>query len=219
MNISKSNNSFLLFNDCSKLVLDIFIDCIVDSNLKGLIISGVPTDKQLSEAWDKIYVQSCQIAQNGTYNEVFSVLKEIDDLRAKITIASNTVRHLDISSQNELPFDQDLINILNSLALRCNLKDSDTREVVVTKLNSVIARAKKWVPRLTEREAKLNEIRSTNNTKIDREYFDDWLEAMSKDKGYHVKSNEITVSRFYRSMAKMNEDSRKEQIKHLQRAK
>lgn len=175
----------------------------------------MPTDKQLSEAWDKIYVQSCQIAQNGTYNEVFSVLKDIDDLRAKITIANNTVRHLDLSSQNKLPFDQDLINILNSLALRCNLKDEDSREVAVNKLNGIVARTKKWFPRLTEREAKLEEIRSLNNDKVDREYFDNWLDAMSEHNGYHVRANEITVSRFYRMITKMNQQSQSEKLKSL----
>lgn len=209
MNTSRLSNLYL---DCSKLILDIFIDCIVDNNYTGLIISGTATEKELSEAWEKIYVESCKLSQNGTYNEVFSVLKEIDDLRAKITIASNTVKHLEIS------FDQDLVNVLNSLALRCNLKQDDTREVLVNKLNEVVARMKKWLPRLKEREDKLAEIRSLNTDKIDRTYFDDWLDAISENKGYHVKSNEITVSRFYRSMAKMKEESERAKIKTMQHA-
>lgn len=185
------------------------MDCILDNNLRGLIIEGSPTDKELCETWDKVYVQSCQLSQNGTYNEVFSVLKDIDDLRAKITIANNIIRHLEIS------FDQDLVNILNTLALKCNLKEDDTREVTVNKLNGVIARMKKWFPRLTEREAKLEELRSSNTLKMDRNYFDDWMDAISKDSGYHVRSNEITVSRFYRAMNKLNKQAEKEQFKKM----
>lgn len=214
-NASKSSS---LFQDCSKLILDIFIDCLVDNEFKGLIISGTATEKELNEAWDKIYVEYCQLSQDGTYNEVFEVLKEIDDLRAKITIANNAIKHIDISSQNKLPLDQDLINILNSMALRCNIREGDDREAVVKKLNLVVAYMKKWFPRLTEREEKLNELRKSNTIKIDRVYFDDWLDAISEDKGYHVKSSEITVSRFCRSIVKMREQENKEKIKQFNHA-
>lgn len=204
--------SYRLYNDCGKLPLDRFIDCLVDNDLSQLIITGTATESELQTVWDKIYVQYCQLSQDGSYNEVFEILKEIDDLKAKITIANNSIKHLQLS------FDQDLVNVLNSLALRCTVKDGDKGEVLINKLNAVVARIKKWFPRLSKAEKDLNVLRETNTGKIDRAYFDDVLEAMSEHKGYQIEASKITVSRFCRSLVKMNEQAQKENLKNLKNA-
>src|ERR1035437_10870844 len=62
--------SFRLIDDCSKLMLDKFQDCLFENDLSVLIISGSPTQEDLQAAWDKIYVQYCQLSQDSSYNEV-----------------------------------------------------------------------------------------------------------------------------------------------------
>ncbi len=211
-NASSLKTLFLLYNDCAKLPLDRFIDCLLDNELSQLIISGTPTQEQLQEAWDKIYVQYCQLSQDGSYNEVFEIMKEINDLRSKITIVKNVIDHLQLS------FDKELVDILNVFALRCNIVESDKGEMLVNKLNMVVARMKKWFPRLSMREKELDELRNKNIGKIDRSYFDDILEAMSENKGYQVEASKITVSRFCRSLVKMNDHAQKENLKNMKHA-
>lgn len=205
----KSGTSCQLYHDCSKLPLDRFIDCLVDGDLQQLIISGAPTDSQLQEAWDKLYVEYCNLSQDGSYNETFEVMKVINDLRAKITIVDSIIEHLKIY------YDKQLIEILNTFALRCNIIESDKGEVLINKLNLVVARMKKWFPQLSQKEKQLEELRKKNTGKIDRSYFDDCLEAMSEAKGYQVEASKITVSRFCRSLVKMNEQAQKENLKNM----
>lgn len=200
-----------VFNDCAKLPLDRFIDCLIDNDLSQLIISGTATQEQLQQAWDKIYVQYCELSQSGSYNEVFEIMKEINDLRAKITIANNTIAFL------QLNYDKDLVDLLNTFALRCDVKEDDKGEVLIDKLNMVIARMKKWFPRLSMREKELEELRKQNTGKIDRVYFDDCLEVMSEAKGYQIEASKITVSRFCRSLTKMNKEAQKENLKNMRK--
>ncbi|GAC1392817.1 MAG: hypothetical protein NVSMB46_09630 [Candidatus Saccharimonadales bacterium] len=197
----------MLFLVCEKLPLDIFIDCLIDNDLKQLIISGTATEKKLQEVWDNIYVQYCQLSQDGTYNQVFELMKEVNDLRAKITIVNSIVTYLQIR------FDKELVDILNVFTLLCDITEDDKDDVLITKLNLVVARMKNWFPLLEQREKDLEEIRKTNTGKVDRAYFDDALDIMSEAKGYQIEAGKITVSRFCRSLVRMNEQAKKEQLK------
>ena len=210
-NISSSVELYLL---CEKLPLDIYIDCLIDNDLKGLIISGIATQEHLQEAWDKIYTQSLQLSQSKVYNEAFEILKEIDDCTAKLTIVNNTVKLFSICNEQNLDNDQELINVLNSMALRSGIKPSDRGNELIKKLNAVIGRAKKWAERIEELRKNLAAIREENegDGKADRNYFDAWLDIISEDKGFYVKANEITVSRFYRAIEQIREKATKLEI-------
>lgn len=212
-NTSKLSISFLLYSDCSKLPLDRFIDCLVDNDLSQLIISGTPTPEQLQETWDKIYLEYCQLSQNGTYNETLELYREIYDLRAKISIVNNTIQYLQIS------YDRELVLILNKLALGCTVTEEDKGEVLIDKLNGVIARMKKWFPKLKQREKELEELRKENTGKVDRSYFDNWLDAISIDFGFMIESSRITVSRFCRAIAKLNKQDNAAQIKSIKQSR
>jgi len=190
------------------------MDCLIDNDLKGLIISGIATQEQLQDAWDKIYTQSLQLSQSNTYNQAFEILKEIDDCNAKLTIVNNTVKHFTLCNEQNIDNDQDLINVINSMALRSGIKPCDRGNELAKKLNMVIGRAKKWVDRVSELRKTLDELReeSEGTGKADRSYFDAWLDAISEDKGFYVKASEITVSRFYRSIRQIREKANKLEI-------
>lgn len=190
-----------MFQTCEKLPLEIYIDCLIDGDL-----SGLGTGDDLQYVWDKIYTESLNLSEDGTYNEAFEIMKEIDDVKAKITIANAAIDYLQMS------FDDEIVAVLNSFALQCTLKAEDTGGTIITKLNAVIARMKKWFPKLTRLQSDLDKIRSGSTGKINRAFFDNWLDAMSKDFGYHVKAADITVSRFYRNVIKMNEAARKREM-------
>lgn len=185
--------------------MDIFIDCLVDEDLKGLIIEGTASEKELKDVWDKIYVQFCELSQSGQYNEAFEILKDIGDCEAKLTIVNNTVKHLSLCNEKNIDNDIELISILNTLALRSQIKPEDRGEILIKKLNSVVGRAKKWVERIAVLREKLEKIRSANSGKMDRVYFDECLEALSGERKYNILASEITVSRFCLSLNRLRE--------------
>ena len=214
-NISSSATLYLI---CEKLPLDIYIDCWIDRELERLIISGSPTKEELKKAWDSIFLQSLKLSQSGNYNEAFEIMKEIDVCNAKLAIVENTVMHLSIGADQGIDNDMELVAVLNSMALRCNVKPEDRGQILIHKLNAVIGRAKKWVDKVRTLNQNLEEIKATKDEKkVDRTYFDNWLDCISEHKGYHVKATEITVSRFYNAIAQVRERNQKEEIKKAQK--
>lgn len=206
-NTSLSGSLYLI---CEKCPLDVYIDCWVDNDLKRLVITGAASDETLQKTWDKLFLQSLQISQSGTYNEVLEITKEIEDCKAKLTIVNNTVSHFILCNQHGIDNDIELIKVLDSLALRSQIKPEDRDNVLIKKLNSVIGRAKKWVDKITQLRKTMDEIKADNDgKKIDRVYFDNWLECISEEKGFFVKANEITVSRFYNSITRVREKAQK----------
>lgn len=175
--------------------MDKFIDCIVDNDLKALVIEGIPTQDILIATWDKIYTEFAQLSSDGTYNEVFEISKEIEYLRSKIYLVDGIIYHL------QLEYDQRLVDILNSYLLRCTLQPEDMEEVLYNKLNAVIGRAKKWLIRLKQLHLQLSNLRKENieTLKMDRNFFDDELDAISQFNGFLVKPSELTVSRYCRT--------------------
>lgn len=206
-----SNNNSKLnkwYRDCSKLPLDCFIDCLVDGDLTALIISGNPTEKELSDAWEHIFLEYCELTSSVSHNASFGLLKEINDLKAKIIIVNNTVEYLSIR------WDADLVNILNQLSLNCTLKSED--EQYQKKLRGVLARSKQWYTRLETAKKELEESHKSN--KIERSYFDEMLNAMSTMNKYQVDSRTLTVSRFCKALARMAKQAEMYQIKALKNA-
>ena len=181
---------------------------MLENKLDLLIIEGTATTDELQQAWNGIYVESLKLSQGESYNEILELSRDIEDIHAKINIVNSIVKHLQLS------FDQDLVNILNSMALQCNVKEEDEGKVLVDKLNVVIARMKKWFTILSQKGRALERLRSENTGKTDRSYFDDWLDIMSEQKGYHVDER-ITVTRFYRSMNKIKAQSEREEARKL----
>lgn len=202
-----------MFTGCDKLPLDIFIDCLLDNQLNLLIIEGAATPQELENNWNKIYTEYCQLSQQGSYNEVLELSRDINDINAKINIVNVIVKHLQLS------FDQDLVNMLNSFALQCTITVEDQDLILVTKLNQVIARMKKWFTIITQKKRALEKVRSENTGKTDRAYFDEWLDIMSEQKGFYISADTITVSRFCRSMVKIREQAGRDEIKSMSKKK
>lgn len=203
-NASKSGKLYLT---CDKLPLDIYEDCLIDNDLTGLIIDGWASQEKLEEVWNKIYIQSLELSQSPAFNEAFSLNKKIEDLRAKIHIADLAIKFLQIS------YDAEIVAVLNSLAIICDITPEDEGISLIKKLNYVIAQIKPWFPELKQKQKELDELRAKSSGKTDREYFDNWLDIISEEKGYQIEAPKITVSRFYRSVVKISEKAMLETIK------
>lgn len=188
--------------------MDCFIDCLVDGDLSALVISGEPTKKELADAWEHIFLEYCSLTASVSNNPSLSLLREINDLKAKIIIVNNIVDFL------RLRWDADLIKILNQLSLSCTLSKDD--EQYEKKLNSVLNRSKRWYTRLEAAKKELEKLREEN--KAERSYFDETLNAMSSLYKYQVNSQTLTVTRFCLALTKMVKQAELYQLKALRNA-
>lgn len=201
-----------VFQSCSKLTIDRLQDLLFDNDLNALIIDKTlpaPNEEIIKPVWNKLYVEFCQVSQGKSYNELFEIEKEMNDCRAKLRIVDEAVFYL-----FHFGYSADLVGILNNMGLQCDLKAEHNGNTKIKKLNAVIGRSKKWSITLKQRQFDFDRLKKQDTAKISREYFDDQLMEMSKDCGFYIKSNEITVTQFYRTLDKMLERQQQSEMKN-----
>jgi len=195
-----------LYQRCNKLTVDRFQDCL-DGDLTALIIDGSASEEQLNEVWDNIYLEYCQLSQGDSYNELFELQREVKYLKAKISLVDMIVDHL------QMCYSSELVELLNSLNLKCDLKPQHSGSALAKKLNAVVGRAKKWIITLQQRQLDIDKLMEKGMVSIDSNYFDDQLDAISLYSKYQVKASDITVSRFCRTLNKMHDEFTKQELK------
>jgi hypothetical protein len=197
--------SWKLYQDCSKLELDRFLDVLYDKDFDRLIIEGQPPEQVIKDAWNKIYLQYTELANDGSHNEVLDKVTQVNVLNGRIILINGIVAHLEIG------YDEDLVKMLNQLGIPCDLKaDEDPAK----KLKAVNARAKRMVVQMEILQKELYNMQETTEKVQGRDYYDDWLDALSRNRMYAVKAKDITVTQFFRAIKRLNEESVKNQMKH-----
>jgi len=189
-------------------MLDRFIDCLENDDYNRLIVNegDFATPERLASTWEKVYTQFAELSADGTYNQVYELSKEIDDLRCKIYLTDGCIYHL------RLEYSKPLIDILNGLSLMCDIVEKDSGPQLESKLQAIQGRAKKWLMKLKEKRKQLSVLQEENTGKMDRKYFDNELDNLTKYQGVFISDTTITVSRFLRLRNKMYAEFKKKEM-------
>lgn len=205
--LSSASTSCKLFRDC-RIELDRFLEVLIDKDYRRLIIEGDAPESVLKEAWATIYLQYCELQQDGTYNELFDKTKKIQEINGRITLLDGIVQHL------QLCYDALLVKMVNEMGIGLELESS---EDPMKKLKMVQGRIKRMILDMQNMEQEIegmqHEKRETNGI----EYYEDWLSAMSRAYGYAVRAKDISVMQFVRNQKKLNEQSLKQQKDAIQK--
>jgi hypothetical protein len=196
------SSSWRLYQDCGRLDLERFLDVLYDKEFDRLIIEGSPPEQAIKDAWNKIYLQYSEMAGDGSYNEALDKTTKVNLLNGKIFLINGIVQHL------KMGFDPELVKMLNFMGYPCDLKLGDDPE---PKLKQVIARAKRLVIEMETAQRDLEKLQAIATTGTGRDYYDDWLDALSRHRAYTVKAKDITVTQFFKAIKRVNEESLKQQ--------
>jgi hypothetical protein len=193
---SQSGTSSLkLYQDC-RLSLEAFQDALFDHDYSGLIIEGRPTKRQLQDAWGKIYLNYCELSDTAQ-SPMVEKIKQVQYLNARVELGRGIASHL------EQVYDAELVAMISQLGVPgVNCAPGDDRKPTV---KLMLAYVKRWATDRDVAQKELDELQSENGAKIGREYFDDWLEALSAARRYAVRAVDITVAQFVRATKKLSE--------------
>lgn len=194
------SSSWTLFRD-GRIWLDRFIDVLHHREFNRLIIEGNPPEEALKEAWDAIYMEYCELMNDGSYNELLEKSKEVQMLNGRITLIDGIVKHLRIT------YDAVLVNVLKDMAIPCDLQPDDPDPEF--KLKKVLAWGKRLVIQMDQARKAVSEAQADKQGELGDNYFDDWLLALSKSYGYMVKAKDITLVQFCRAIKKLNKEAEK----------
>jgi hypothetical protein len=187
-----------------RLELDRFLDVLFDKDYSRLVIKGDPPEEVLKEAWRGIYLQYCELVQDGAYNELFDKTKRIQELNGKIAFLDGTIQYLQMS------YDPALVKMVNELGIGLELTLTDD---AAKKLKIVQGMMKRLIVDMNILKKEVEALEAESKTKNDLDYYEDWLSMMSKTYGYAVRAKDISVMQFVRQQKKINEQSAKQQRK------
>ena len=183
-----------------------FVDCLFDKDYKRLIIEGDATEEQLQDAWNKIHAEYATLVMNDNQTEEYELLKDVNLANAKCVLIDCIIQRLFVC------YNKELVDLLNHFYLKCDLLESDDSKTIDIKLSKVLTRAKKFISELQIKQESLDKIHSSTQKETGRDYFGKALLVLSKENGYAMRANDITVYQFVTAVNMMNENI-KRQIK------
>lgn len=176
-----------LYQACNECPLDVFIDCLVDGKLERLVKSGKASQKELVEAWEKIFIEYCDLSGESNIKRLIYLSKNIGYLRSRI-IAIQLCVYVLSTKKSDSCIDQ-----LKNMGFNMNFSD----ESMLEDLKKVIAASKSHELELTIKSTEYEKmVNQGEKAKIKSSYFDNLLIDLSRFMGYRIKKNELTVNEF-----------------------
>lgn len=190
----------ILFRNISELPLYLFIDAVVDDRIHALVISGHPTEKELSEAWTDILLQYNEAMADNEAKLFFSLHKQI--LQREIDLKMIDLALIALKDEY-IPRLVDFLNRLFSSTLVMDWEDKYDYEHKLQvfrnlKASVIMARDMKRI----QYEA-IEEKRSNASQKPDRNYFQTYLLNLSDFVKYEI-DEQISVFTFCERVKRYN---------------
>ena len=195
---TKSSSTLPLIDSCDKLKLDLFIEITLTGNTELL------GEGEHVEAWEKIRTEYAELIGDISYKLMLSLFKEIQYINNKLHVIQTIVDHM----QNY--YHEDFKKILDIYGFVYNW-DVSNKTVYDKQLKMIVSRSKTFLVQLESKRKEWEQLSKKNNgEQITRTYFEDVLLMLSKEQGYHLRANEISVYQFARliNLAKKHDGKR-----------
>lgn len=163
-----------------------------------MIIEGDVPDQALKEAWNHIFLQYCELIQDGAYNELLDKTISLQEANGRIAFLDGSVMYL------QATYDPTVIKLINEMAIPLKLSPDENP---IPKLKIVQGYIKRRIFDRDRLEKDVVELQTKNTDAVTIDYFDEWLSIMSKHMGYAVLAKDITVRQFVRNQKRVNENA------------
>lgn len=198
LNTSPKQPEYL--KDIYTLPLRNFEQCMLDNNLAALIVSGLPSAQQLTDAWENILQEYSDMMGVAEHRLYLHLMREVELL--KIDYESIQVCISTLRKQYSEFFCQELNSLLRTT---CTFNVLDEKSYLA-ELDKCERRSRALKIRLDlktmEFEAVKNKI-GGKGEKIDRNYFTSVLIVLSKHNGYSI-SKDIFVNEYIEYIKQFN---------------
>jgi hypothetical protein len=81
--INEKTSNIKLYENCNQLMLDRFIQIIVEGDLRLLIIEGEPSNEILKETWEYIYAEYTSLINDDNSLEIYKAIRDINMWKMK----------------------------------------------------------------------------------------------------------------------------------------
>lgn len=191
--------SYKLYRHISSLPLECFIDCFCDHSLHLLIIEGEAPQEELEKAWDALYSDFIEKMQDDDGRAMQGQIRDMNLLKTKINTVAMIIDYIRwlLGCRIEVNLDSILaeLNTWTGLSIRLDQKDKDG---CFRTLDMVMAHVTTW--KLEGEQMRQELERGTAGqegmNRMDRDYFDSVLVALSIANKFKVNRKETTTGEF-----------------------
>lgn len=181
-----------LYHSCSQLPLNIFIDCIIDGNLNGLVIRGSIDKEVLASAWLNIYYEYISINHSSETEYIHKLQVDVSLLNDEIQNVETCLLYLSPEYINLCNGrHEEVIDLLKYYGYRQTIDINTDYSKVLIGIQNQLA------PKKMRRDGKAKEldeyIKAKSKDKVTRSHFDSILIRLSRFQGYHVRAKDVTV--------------------------
>lgn len=182
-----SNQAAVLFLDLS-LPLDRFIKCVVKGDLQALIISGNPTELQITQAWSNIYYAYIDLNNDNEIKYVIQLQKKISLLRNHVIEVEGCLLFLAEG------YHKDLVRILRENGYKYDIDPDNTKPALEIIRNEFSL--KKMSLESSQKEYD-DYIEAHKNDDVSETFFIKMLIRLAKYQGVAIiKTRDISVYEF-----------------------
>ena len=204
--INDKTSNIKLYKNCNQLMLDRFIQIIVEGDLRLLIIEGEPSNEILQETWQYIYAEYTSLINDDNSTEIYKAIRDINMWKMKFQRIEMFVSLL---SQRPYPL---LIIELKKMGYNYTFNHNDIQSYKAD-LNAVYNTAKTLLIQISNREKDLEYLQKKDSQSKTKEkpidQFDMMLISLSEHYKYEVQPHHLTVARFAKMMNRVKEYAKK----------
>ena len=204
--INEKISNIKLYENCNQLMLDRFIQIIVEGDLRLLIIEGEPSNEILQETWEYIYAEYTLLISDDNSTEIYKAIRDINMWKMKF---QRIEMFISLLSQRPYPL---LIIELKKMGYNYTFNHNDIQSYKAD-LNAVYNTAKTLLIQISNREKDLERLQKQDRQNDKKEkpvdQFDIMLISLSEHAGYQVQPHKLTVSQFAKMMNRVKEYAKK----------
>lgn len=184
------NPTFELYLSCNKLPIENFITCVVDGNLSALVISGLPPEEKIREAWSFIYEEYIDLIGDNEYLLYLRTVKDFTLIQSKYSIIINSINCLE-KVFNERLAKKVLIELGGNFKFNYHNPEEYQKDI-----EGLRNRTKTLKIQLDIKRIELEQAESIRpKDKADRNYYTQLFIHLSTFYKFHITSD-ITVAEF-----------------------
>lgn len=202
--IKEKKSNIKLYKNCNQLMLDRFIQIIVEGDLRLLIIEGEPSNEILKETWEYIYAEYTSLINEDNSTEIYKAIRDINMWKMKF---QRIEMFISLLSQRPYPL---LIIELKKMGYNYTFNHNDIYSYKAD-LKAVYNTAKTLLIQISNREKDLERLQKqdSQNKQKPIDQFDMMLISLSEHYKYEVQPHHLTVARFAKMMNRVKEYAKK----------
>ena len=187
---SNKTRSSNVWSHCHQITLDRFIRCLLHNDFSVLRRSGNPSQRELSQAWEHLYMEYCDLSGDNQQRRILMISREVGLLESKLLMIQSAVMVLSIR------YSQKMVDLLHQIGYNYTIDPSDPVRYMET-LERILKKSKIITVSLEQKRYEYEQL--TNEIKgepLTEQYFEELMVELSRFLGDFIRTRDVTVTEF-----------------------